>query len=93
MKLFTAIASAAVIGSSFLLITPAKAGCSPGVWISDYETMLKGGASYSVVNSALNENRTAFSGTGCLYQWKGYANDNQSRYPLFYKFIQTVNYK
>ena len=71
MKLFNAIAAAAVIGTSFIAATPAEAGCYPALAASKMETMLHAGLShkeaflYSWDQGLIENNQIYKSCSGC----------------------------
>ena len=69
MKLFNAIAAAAVIGASFITPTPVKAGygCYPSLVVPDYKEFVAGGAAPRMaMELSLGENTDG--STNCKYR-------------------------
>jgi hypothetical protein len=91
MKLFNAIAAAAVIGASLFISAPALA-CTPNLYIDDFEDMLVGGAPWDVTYKALR-NSTGYKGNACFYQYKGYAKRNSSKYPNFARMVDHPSFQ
>jgi len=80
MKLFNAIATAAVITGSLVTVNPAKAGCYPSLAASKMETMLHAGLNHEeaftyAANKGLIDSRS------CAIEVRGYVIQYKRLYP------------
>ena len=81
MKLFSSIAAAAVIASTFIATLPVKAGCYPSLAASKMETMLHAGLSHKEAFQYAFDQGYINNTRGCALEVKGYAIQYQSAYP------------
>ena len=88
MKFIGVIAAVTTaFGASLIATSPAQAaGCYPVTGTPKYELMLVGGAPYNTVFKTM-VNGNYYDSPGCLYEYRGYATDNKTRFPNFHKFI------
>ena len=89
MKLFNAIAAAAVIGTSFVAATPAKAySCYPYAAAGVLERMLASGAT---LDMAIEQawNRGHVRDKGCMLETMGVMKQSPGPYPMMHKTMNT----
>ena len=81
MKVFSAIAAAAVIGASFITANPARAntGCYPNLAATVMKQVIRGGASFELAVQAAAEEGYAIATKTCWYRIKSQL-DQQMKY-------------